>query len=43
MLEELVNLRFLLGHHPSNIAILKQHEEAAFDRLVRRVCDALAD
>jgi hypothetical protein len=42
-LEEIANLKYLLKHHPSSSAILEQHEQAAFDRLMKRVLDALAD
>jgi hypothetical protein len=42
MLEEVVNLRYLMEHHASNRAILNQHETDALDRLVKRTVEVLA-
>jgi ribosomal protein L29 len=43
MLEELVNLRFLLERDPSNRTILEAREAIAFERVVNHVLRVLAD
>jgi hypothetical protein len=43
LLEEFVNLRYLLDHHPSYRATLKDHESDTLDRIVELVRDALVD
>jgi hypothetical protein len=43
LLEELVNLRYLLTHHPSYRETLKERESATLNRIVELVRDALVD
>jgi hypothetical protein len=43
ILEQLVNIRYVLEHRPSSRDTLEKHETAMIDRLVERVLDALRD